>query len=86
MPAELHHGKKIVEVCSIQVNKGKALKNMMQRMNIEKALCIGDDQTDETMFRLNNVNLLKIKVGLEDTSADYRVGDVSAVRDLLKIV
>ncbi len=73
MPVEVHHGKKIVEVTSMQVNKGVALMKLTRGKKYDVILCAGDDQTDESMFRIENDKLLKIKVGKGDTFADLRV-------------
>ena len=44
----------------------------------------GDDQTDESMFRLDVKNLLTIRVGDGDTHARYQVPTPAAFRRLLE--
>lgn len=83
LPVEIHHGKKIVEVSSIHVNKGAALDRFLHEKNYDFVLCAGDDQTDEGMFRLERPCLLKVKVGEEDTHADYRIGSPQHFRHLV---
>jgi trehalose 6-phosphate synthase/phosphatase len=72
LPVEIHHGKKIVEVSSIEINKGQIVNEFLQSNKYSAALCAGDDSTDETMFRIQNKLLVKIKVGDGDTQACYR--------------
>ena len=83
LPVEIHHGKKIVEVSSMHVNKGAALERIMREEGYDLALCAGDDQTDEMMFRVDAENVVKAKVGSGETHAQYRVETPAAFRDLL---
>ena len=80
LPVEIHHGKKIVEVNSIQVNKGIAMDRFLSRHAYDRVLCIGDDETDESMFRVSGDNLMRIKVGDGATAADYRISGPERVR------
>jgi trehalose 6-phosphate synthase/phosphatase len=83
VPVTVHHGKKIVEVSSLQVNKGAALSYFTQNRRYDLIVCAGDDQTDESMFRLEDERLIKIKVGKGETLADIRVGSPEDFRKLL---
>jgi trehalose 6-phosphate synthase/phosphatase len=82
-PVTVHHGKKIVEISSQQVNKGAALEELMKKDGIEHVLCAGDDTTDENMFRLDNPNIMGVKVGVGETWARHRVSNPSMIRQLL---
>jgi trehalose 6-phosphate synthase/phosphatase len=86
IPVEVHHGKKIVEVSSIQVNKGIALEELMLKDQITRVICIGDDMTDESMFRLENENIMSIKVGLGETLASYRIKHPEECRKLIRYI
>ena len=83
LPVEIHHGKKIVEVSSIQINKGNVLEHFMLLNKYDAVLCAGDDETDESMFRLNADSIISIKIGKEDTAAKFRVAGPRAFRDFL---
>ncbi|MEJ2099059.1 MAG: bifunctional alpha,alpha-trehalose-phosphate synthase (UDP-forming)/trehalose-phosphatase [Desulfobacterales bacterium] len=83
LPVEVHHGKKIVEVSSIQINKGNVLEYFMLLNKYDAVLCAGDDETDESMFRLNTEGIISIKIGKEDTAAEFRVSSPRAFRDFL---
>lgn len=83
LPVELHHGKRIVEASSMHVNKGRAVEHFMKAHEYSIALCAGDDQTDEAMFRLNNEAIISIKVGEGDSHAQSRVGGVEGFHELL---
>jgi len=82
---ELHSGKKIFEVRpKVDWNKGKAVEWILRQLDIDGtlAICIGDDKTDEDMFRALPSSL-SIKVGSEPTAARYRVSDTNEVRIIL---
>jgi len=83
LPVEVHHGKAIVEVTSMQVNKGQAMVKLLSEADCHLVLCAGDDQTDESMFSSGLPNLVSIKVGAGQTSAKYRVRNTSEFQQLL---
>lgn len=83
LPVEIHHGKKIVEISSIHVNKGTALKHFVDKHSYDLVLCAGDDQTDEAMFKQKSAEHVSVKVGDGDTHADYRVPDPAQLRSIL---
>jgi len=86
LPVEIHHGKKIVEISSIEINKGQIVKQFLSKGNYTAALCAGDDSTDETMFRVQNKILTKIKVGDGDTAANHRLPSVRHFLEFLSAV
>ena len=75
----VHHGKKIVEVSSLQVSKGAAVDLLVQKNKISAALAAGDDQTDETMFELENTPEVFHTIHLGDT--DTRAAHVTNIED-----
>jgi trehalose 6-phosphate synthase/phosphatase len=83
LPVEIHHGKKIVEVSSIQINKGNVLEHFMLLNNYDVVLCAGDDETDESMFRVNDDRIISIKIGRENTAAKFRMSSPRAFRQFL---
>ena len=50
-------------------NKGEALDLIMQHSGCPRALFVGDDETDEDVFRLRNGNIFGIRVGMNSESA-----------------
>jgi trehalose 6-phosphate synthase/phosphatase len=83
LPVKIHHGKKIVEVGSIQINKGIVMTSLLDRGGYAKALCAGDDETDESMFQSSDERVISVKVGPGITSAQYRCSDPKAFRAFL---
>lgn len=68
-------------------NKGDALKILMEISGCQKSLFVGDDETDEDVFRLNDVNLFTIRVGrkTESKSSFYLRSQHDIVRLLQEI-
>lgn len=83
LPVEIHHGKRIVEASSMHVNKGRAVEHFMKEKQYDLVLCAGDDQTDETMFRLVSDKMVTVKIGDGESQAANRVPDVNSFRELL---
>ncbi|PKL47722.1 MAG: bifunctional alpha,alpha-trehalose-phosphate synthase (UDP-forming)/trehalose-phosphatase [Planctomycetes bacterium HGW-Planctomycetes-1] len=74
VPVEVRHGKKIIEVSLMQANKGLALMRFAGgKSKYDFVLCAGDDQTDESMFKLADKRLFKVKVGQGQSSAEFRL-------------
>ena len=84
LPVKIHHGKKIVEVVSMHANKGLVMSAFMARRRYSKALCAGDDETDENMFRVADERIVSVKVGDGVTAARYRSPDPAAFRTFLE--
>lgn len=83
-PLEVRHGKKIVEVTSTEVNKGSAVRRIVDEVGgYDLIVVAGDDVTDESMFRLDLPHVISIKVGWEETHAQYRVETPGEFRRLL---
>ncbi|MEJ2168142.1 MAG: trehalose-phosphatase [Desulfobacterales bacterium] len=85
LPVEIHHGQKIVEVGSMQLNKGIVLGHFAQFNKYDAILCAGDDETDESMFRYSDdAELFSIKVGgCANTMAKFCVSGPKAFRAFL---
>ncbi|KAM9976951.1 hypothetical protein ACTFIR_010800 [Dictyostelium discoideum] len=62
-PLDILSGKKAIEVKPIGINKGEIVKMILQKIDADFILCIGDDKTDEDMFKaLYNVPSFTIRV------------------------
>ncbi len=66
------------------INKGEALLQLMRHAGSDRAVFIGDDVTDEDVFRLRNDRVLGIRVGNSSPSeADYCLSDQNQIGRLL---
>lgn len=76
-------GNKVLEIKSSDINKGKAAEAWLEN-KYDFALSVGDDVTDESMFRVMPKGGYSIKVGRGRTVAEYRTADSRGVIKLLK--
>jgi trehalose 6-phosphate synthase/phosphatase len=83
LPVQISHGRKIVEVQSIFINKGVIVQHLKQSAGFDHILYAGDDESDETMFRIAEVDDLSIKVGEGVTAARFLVFNPEALRKFL---
>jgi trehalose 6-phosphate synthase/phosphatase len=84
MNIEIMEGNKVIEVKSGGVNKGLASLQFLGDNQPSFIMAIGDDYTDEFMFRELPSNAITIKVGLTRTNATYKTESVESVLNLLE--
>ncbi|MEL6274803.1 MAG: trehalose-phosphatase, partial [Bacteroidota bacterium] len=73
-------GNKVVEIKNAGVNKGKATQYWVGRDQFDFLLGIGDDHTDEDIFKALPTGAISIKVGTGRTEAAYNISGVAEVR------
>jgi trehalose 6-phosphate synthase/phosphatase len=66
-------GNKVVEVRLAGVDKGTTALKVVNRLAPDFVLCIGDDTTDEDMFKAMEHTGITIKVGSGGTAAHYNL-------------
>jgi trehalose 6-phosphate synthase/phosphatase len=79
-------GNKIVEVRNSGIDKGTAVKKILQKGGYDFIFAVGDDKTDEDMFKLlmNKRNCFSIKVGPDASFAKYNLHTPQMVVSLLE--
>ncbi len=80
---KMYNGNKILEIKPISANKGVAAKKLLSK-KADFILAIGDDYTDEDMFKSLPPETYTIKVGPGQTSARYRLSSPAKVLELLE--
>ena len=83
---QMLRGNKVVEIKSIEANKGKSATHYINQNHYDFALAIGDDTTDEDMFVALADKAFTIKVGSDMSAAKYFLKDVRDVRRFLKVI
>ncbi|MBN2545861.1 MAG: bifunctional alpha,alpha-trehalose-phosphate synthase (UDP-forming)/trehalose-phosphatase [Spirochaetes bacterium] len=76
-------GNKVLEVKSLDINKGKACSYFLNKEKFDFILTIGDDWTDEDMFSAMPENAYSIKVGIANSKAKYWINSYKEVRSLI---
>ena len=83
---KINRGKFVVELIPNQADKGRAIKTILNHLDLPAVLpiFIGDDLTDESGFTyINQQSGLSIKVGPGETQAKYRLKDIDNVANFL---
>jgi trehalose 6-phosphate synthase/phosphatase len=77
-------GKKVVEVRNSGVNKGAAALGCVASVEPDFIFAVGDDQTDEDLFRALPKTAFTVRVGIPHSNATYHLKDHLEVRELLR--
>jgi trehalose 6-phosphate synthase/phosphatase len=83
LDVQVLEGKKVIEVRCAGVNKGTAALACRESLRPDFAMAIGDDVTDEDLFRAMPPEVYTIRVGMKSSYAGYNVRDYLEVRGLL---
>jgi trehalose 6-phosphate synthase/phosphatase len=76
-------GKKVVEVRNSGINKGAAAVDCVAKVEPDFIFAVGDDQTDEDLFRALPKSAFTVRVGIPHSHAAYHLKDHVEVRELL---
>jgi trehalose 6-phosphate synthase/phosphatase len=80
---QLLPGNKVVEVKNVEINKGKAAMNFFLKKNYDFVMALGDDHTDEDIFRALPEKAVTIKVGNHVSAARFYLNNFLDVRRFL---
>jgi trehalose 6-phosphate synthase/phosphatase len=81
---QVFEGNKVIEVRNSGINKGTAALEWLTGQTPEFILGIGDDWTDEDMFRALPAAAFSVRVGVANTAARFFLASHTAVRRLLR--
>lgn len=81
---QLLPGNKVVEIKNIEINKGKATSAMLHNKEYDFIMALGDDHTDEDIFKALPDNSLTVKVGSNISAARFYLRNHHEVRNLLR--
>ncbi len=79
----VYEGNKVVEVKPRRMHKGAIVTELLTSQQWDFVMAIGDDYTDEDMFRALPERAYTINVGERDSSARFQLGTVQEVVKLL---
>ncbi len=77
-------GNRVIEVRFTGVDKGVTALKILERFYPDFSFCLGDDTTDEDMFRILRDKGYMVKVGEGDTAAQYNLNSQTDVLPLLR--
>jgi trehalose 6-phosphate synthase/phosphatase len=81
---QLLEGDMIVEVKNSEVNKGRAAMRWLEKYEPEFIIAIGDDWTDEDVFKVMPEHAVTVKVRSTVSAAKYNLKSYKEVRSFLK--
>jgi len=84
MDVQVLHGSKVIEVRCSGVNKGIAAMYFVSKNNFDFMLAIGDDYTDENLFKVIPPIAYSIKVGMSQSYAKFNLHSYIEVMRLLE--
>ncbi len=76
-------GNKVIEVRSLGIDKGSSTKKLFQNNSYDFIIAFGDDKTDEDLFKEIKNKGYTIKIGSEETAAQYYLSDYKEAIRLL---
>jgi trehalose 6-phosphate synthase/phosphatase len=82
-PLQLIDGNKVIEIRASGVDKGAVTKKILEENSYDFIAAIGDDKTDEDMFRMLGDKGYTIKIGPGHTVAQYHLSNQQQVLLLL---
>jgi trehalose 6-phosphate synthase/phosphatase len=80
---QILQGNKVVEIKNLGIDKGRAALRWIKRERWGLILALGDDRTDEDMFRVLPESAYSLKVGLGRSAAKYNLETQAEVLPLL---
>ena len=78
-------GDKVLEVKSILYDKGTVATALLNKENYDFILALGDDSTDEDLFRVIPDYGFTIKVGSKPTNARFNIRNQSQIFEILNL-
>lgn len=77
-------GNKVIEIKNIEVNKGKMALQWLEGKQYDFIMALGDDHTDEDIFKAIPAEAYTIKIGSNISAARFHLRDFREVRRFLK--
>ena len=83
-PLQVIDGNKVLEVRLQGIDKGLTALKMVKLLDPDFIICLGDDTTDEDMFKALDDIAVTIKIGTQGTAAQYSIPSQLEVLPLLQ--
>lgn len=82
-PLQIIDGNKVIEVRISGVDKGSVAKRFLENEEYDFIMAVGDDKTDEDMFRALAERAVTVKIGSGHTAAQYNLTNQGEVLHML---
>jgi len=80
---QISQGSKVIEIRNSGINKGVAGTYFISKGKYDFVLAIGDDWTDEDLFKILPIKSYSIKAGISPSYAKFNLRDYREVRQLI---
>jgi len=80
---EILEGNKVLEIKSGKYDKGQAATSILQDITYDFILAVGDDKTDEFLFKVMPEFAFTIRIGMSPSIAKYNIADSESFLQLL---
>jgi trehalose 6-phosphate synthase/phosphatase len=80
---QLLPGDKVLEIKNMEINKGKAALSLVEQSDYDFIMALGDDFTDEDLFKSLPDSSVSIKIGTGASAAKFYLRNPQEVRGLL---
>src|SRR5690606_20985357 len=74
----------VVEIKHMEVNKGKAVLKWVEKYPSDFMMAVGDDWTDEEIFKVVPDSAITTRVGSDYSAAKYSISGAKSVRKMLQ--
>lgn len=82
-PLQIIDGNKVIEVRTSGVDKGSVAKRFLESEEYDFIMAVGDDKTDEDMFKALTDRAITVKIGSGHTAAQYNLTNQGEVLHML---
>lgn len=77
-------GNKIIEVKPVSINKGQAVRTLLDQQEYQFVFCVGDDYTDEDMFSALPESGVSCKIGTGPSNAKFRLSSPGKLHQFMQ--
>ena len=81
---QIIQGNKVIEVRNIGIDKGEAGLLWISENKYDFILAVGDDLTDEDLFKVLPEKAYSIRVGITQSQAKFNINDYRDIIELLR--
>lgn len=82
-PLQIIDGNKVIEVRTSGVDKGSVARRFLENEDYDFIMAVGDDKTDEDMFKALADRAITVKIGSGHTAAQYNLTNQGEVLHML---
>ena len=79
---QILEGKKVLEIKGTLYNKGTVASRLLKKSHFDFVMAVGDDKTDEDLFKALPHHAFTIKIGINQSAARFKLRKQEQLYDL----